>query len=345
MLNQQFWHNSHLIERGAFPFLIAEMACAHEGDMGRAKALIDVAGNAGVDAIQLQIFTRTHQVAPQHRLYPLLGDLEFTAEEWSQIVAYARKTGCDVFVFAYDVPSLRLALNLEVDGIKLSSSDLSNPAMLSLAAQSGKTVTLGTGASSLDEITEALHLMEEEGAERVVLMHGVQNFPTPPGDANLKRIHLLQNTFGLPVGYQDHTDAETSLSKVIDLVALGMGACLLEKHITLARSEKGTDHQAALEPDEFKEYVATMRSAGAALGTQRPRTFCESDQKYRQFQKKKIVASHPITKGTVIKGEAITFLRNEDLQGLSPMLAPALIGKRAVKDIEAFLPIEERDVV
>jgi sialic acid synthase SpsE len=323
------------------PYLIAEMACAHEGEAARAFRLVDSAVAAGFDAVQLQIFRRAFQVPPQHRLYPLLGRLELSDDAWESVFARARQYEIDVFVFAYDLPSMELALEIGADGIKLSSADLSNPEMLVRAADSGLPVTLGTGASTLDEIGAALEHMEPAvRARRVVLMHGMQNFPTNLEDAQVSRIALLRRVFELPVGYQDHTDAERPISRSIDLLALGFGACALEKHLTLDRSEKGTDYQAALEPDEAIAYVRLVREAAVAAGPYGLRSFSESDHQYRIFQKKRLVASVPIPRGARITREQLAFLRSEQPAGFSPIQVGEVVGKAAARDIEPFTLID-----
>lgn len=319
-------YEEKIVLKNSAPYLIAEMACAHDGDIAKAKALIDSAAAAGADAIQLQIFSVKHQVVPDHQLHSLLCKLEFQESSWKEIHAYARTYDLAVFAFTYDIPSFQLALQLGIDGVKLSSADLSNPEMLEMAARSGLLITLGTGASTLDEIGESLRTIQNAGGQKVVLMHGVQNFPTALEDANISHIKLLQRVFNLPVGYQDHTDASLAESKTMDLVALGMGACILEKHITLDRSQKGTDYQAALEPEEFKTWVRTMRSASIALGTDQIRSLTESDIAYRKFQKKSIVAAMAIPAGDVITREKIAFLRI----GI-PALAP-----RSITSISVF---------
>ena len=326
------------------PFIIAEMACAHHGEIERAYTLIDAAVAAGVNAVQIQIFSRSNQVGPEHYLFPLLGELEFSSAAWESIVNHARNYNVELFAFVYDTPSLELALMLGVDGLKLSSSDLSNPALLERAALSGLPVYLGTGASTVEEISAAVRLLKKEGGDQVVLMHGVQNFPTSVEDAHIYRIKLLQDAFRLPVGYQDHTDASQAFSKIIDLIALGAGATVFEKHITLDRNEKGTDYQAALEPDELMGYVDTLREAARALGVRGWKPFSESDYKYRKFQKKKIVAATHIPKGTILEPTLVKFLRYDGEEGLSPWELDRLMGKMTANEIQAFQPVLEKDI-
>ncbi len=322
------------------PFVIAEMACAHDGKLAKAESLIDGAIAAGVDAIQLQLFTTTHQVAPTHPLHPLLETLAFAPEDWERLFARVHHSHTPLFAFVYDPPSLELALRLGIDGIKLSSADLSNPEMTSAAARCGLPITLGTGASTLDEISSALDTIQTHEGHQVVLMHGVQNFPTAIADANLRRIQLLQRVFQLPVGYQDHTEADLDFSKSIDLVAIGLGACVIEKHITLDRQDQGTDYQAALEPEELKPFVRQIRAATEALGTDTVRPLTESDRRYRQFQKKSICAARAIAKGDTIHRNDLVFLRTETSPGLSPSELDRFLGRIANQDIAAYKQLD-----
>jgi len=333
---QQIPLGRRTIGAGCAPYIIAEMACAHDGDATKARELVDAAARAGADAIQLQIFARDQQMPPHHDLYGLLGRLELTRAEWEDIYRHARASGLDVFVFTYDLPSLQLALDLGVDGIKLSSADLSNPELIEAAARSGRPFTLGTGASTLDEIADALHLIAAAGGRDVILMHGVQNFPTALEDANIARLRLLQRVFGLPTGYQDHTAADLPIARHLDLLALGLGACVIEKHITRDRGEKGTDYQAALEPAEFAEFVQLFRDAARALGDDEIHPLNESDRKYRDFQKRSIFTARDLPAGEPLQRADVRYLRAGKTGGLTPDVFASLAGKKTRHSIPAF---------
>jgi N,N'-diacetyllegionaminate synthase len=176
------------------------------------------------------------------------------------------------------------------------------------------------------------------------LMHGVQNFPTKNNDLNIARIELIKDTFkNIPVGYADHTDGEDKFGNVIDLLAVGMGAAVLEKHITLSRAAKGIDYQAALEPAEFAAYVKTIRKGYEAMGKAEIKPFTESDLKYRKFQKKSIVASSDLKAGEVISREKVRFLRNS-VPGISPIEFNKLENKKLRSDKIIFENILETDV-
>ena len=328
---------------GHSPFIIAEMACAHDGSFDKAKKIIDAAADAQADAIQLQFFFCDTTVTPHHEVYQVLKRIQFSEQQWTELFQYARSKNIFVFVCTYDMPSVKLAMKLKADGIKLNSSDLSNPEIIIAVAESGIPFTLGTGAQTMDEIKNGLEIASKHGAENSVLMYGVQNFPTKIEDLNILKILILKEKFGIPVGYQDHTDAEDPFSNMVDLIAVGMGANIIEKHITLNRAEKGIDHQASLNPNEFKAFVKNIRTAFVALGSKEIKPFSESDLRYRKFQKKSIVAAKNIMKGEKISKENVLFIRNV-IPGLSPAEFTQVSGKIAVRDITAYENIIQSDV-
>ena len=310
------------------PYIIAEMACAHNGDLEQAKALIKASYEAGTDACQLQFFVPEETVTPNHEVFKILQDISFSNEEWTTLFNYGKGLGIDMFVCTYDVPSVILAKKLGADGIKLNSADLSNPDVLKAVAESNIPFTLGTGASTFEEIERGLKFTYDNGARSMVLMHGVQNFPTKNTDLNIARIELIKNTFkNIPVGYADHTDGDDKFGSVIDLLAVSMGAAVLEKHITLSRAAKGIDYQAALEPSEFSEYVKTIRKGFEAMGTAEIKPFSESDLKYRKFQKKSIVCATDLKQGEIITRDKVLFIRNKE-PGIPPINFDEVKGKR-----------------
>ncbi len=325
------------------PYIIAEMACAHDGDFDKARAIIDAAADAKADAVQLQFFRSDHVVTPRHPVHGLLKEIEFSDEQWKQLYDHARAREIDVWACVYDAPSVDLARQLGVDGIKLNSADLSNPDVVKGTANLGVPFTLGTGASTMEEIAAALREVAEEGAKNVVLMYGVQNFPTVIANLHINKLNLLRDVFGLPVGYADHTDAELEFAGQTDLLAMGVGAGILEKHICMDRATTKTDFQAALQPEEFSAYVQRMHTGAAALGDKSVKPFDESDLRYRTFQKKSIVAARELKAGAVLKRDDVLFIRN-DVNGLSPRAFAELEGKTLVRSIKQFDNLATSDV-
>lgn len=340
----EFEINNRLISFKEKPFIIAEMACAHNGSINQAKELIDAAINAGADAIQLQFFVADETVTPLHEAYQVINEIEFSPKEWKSLVNYCRKSNISVFACTYDVPSVQLAIETKCDAIKLNSSDLSNPEVLLAVAESKLPITLGTGASKLNEIKTGLKFLSEHGSDKIILMYGVQNFPTEIQDLNILRLDLIKDYFpNIPVGYADHTSGNDIFSQYVDMIAIGKGVCVLEKHITLDRSKKGIDFEAALEPKEFQSYVKRVKKSFKALGLKEYDEFSASDLKYRKFQKKSIVANREINKGEIIDSGCVSFVRNK-LPGLAPNLMDLLSGKKAKKKILKYENILLEDV-
>lgn len=325
-------------------YIIAEMACAHDGDYQKARDLIDVAVEAKADAVQLQFFHAPANMVAHHRLYGLLEKIEFNETQWADLCDYARQKKIDVFACAYDMPSLDLAIALSVDGIKFNSADLSNLEMIERVATSGIPFTLGTGASRMDEIGLAISTALAKGSNKFILMHGMQSFPTVIEQANIRRIYALTATFNALVGYADHTDGDDSFASQIDLLAMGAGACVFEKHYTLDRSLKGTDYQAALNPGELTNYIKAIRNASKAMGSSAIKPFNADELRYRTFQKKKIVAYASIPAGHILNRRDIVLLRTEDEGALDATSLFSLIGKEVKQAIEAQQPIRLENI-
>lgn len=316
-------------------YVIAEMACAHDGDVKKAKHLVDAAVEAKADAVQLQFFSVKDGATPEVEGYELGIQIEFAGDQWQEIYDHSRQFDIDIFACTFDVPSAELAVRMGVDGIKINSSDLSHPDLLKVVAQSGIPLTLGTGASTVQEVAQAVETLLQHGGNQVIIMHGMQNFPTDIQDAHINKIKMLQFLFPFPVGYHDHTDGSNPFSRTIDLLAIGAGACVIEKHITLDRSEKGLDYQSALEPEELKEFVEMIRMAESAMGSNRILPLSDNEKQYRQFQKKSIVAIRDIGAGEILNREDIAFMKAPKI-GLSPVDASGIIGKALVRSVSQY---------
>ena len=316
------------------------MACAHNGRVSEAKELIDISFKAGADAVQLQFFVPEETVTPHHEAWSIINEIAFSKEQWKKIFQYAKTKNIEVWICTYDLSSVKWCKEFKADGIKLNSADLSNPDLLSSVSKLGIPFTLGTGASTIEEINNGLKYCESEGAKEIVLMHGVQNFPTKNEDLNISRVGLLKRMIPkYTVGYSDHTEGGDPFGLHVDLIALGCGAEVFEKHITMNRADKGVDYQAALEPEEFILYCKNIRRAAQAFGSGELKPFSKSDYKYRKFQKKSIVAKDEIPLGTIIQREHFYFARNIE-PGIPPIEMNSIIGKTTIKKINKFDNIE-----
>jgi sialic acid synthase SpsE len=249
----------------------------------------------------------------------------------------------EIIACVYERSSVDFGEQINVDAYKLHTADLSNPYLVKYVAATGKRIDLSVGASTITEIQTAIDWIRQTSNSHIWLMYGYQNFPTRTDDVHLDYMIKLRELFELPVGYQDHSDAETGAAFWLPAAALGMGADILEKHITHDRAYKGIDHEAALNPDEFKRFVAMVREIEAARGVGTPKTFSADEEKYRRYSKKSIVAGRALPKGTVVDSSDLVFMRAPEL-GLPPDRSERLIGRATTRDLAAYELISEQVV-
>ncbi|MGV1099878.1 N-acetylneuraminate synthase family protein [Thiovibrio sp. JS02] len=327
-------------------YIIAEMACSHEGDPALAKKIIDGAGRAGADAIQFQIWSLKDMVVPQHPSYELLSRIELSQEAWAELARYVRKQypGMEIIACIYETKSLAFAETIGVDAYKIHSADLSNPLLLDEVSRTGRRIDLSVGASTLVEIENAIVWIRAASPETPIwLMYGYQSFPTPTNGIHLRYMMKLKNLFELPIGYQDHSDANADGAFWLPAAAVGMGVDILEKHITHDRGFKGIDHESALNPDEFVKFVDMVREIEAAQGIAVPKPFSEAEAKYRKYSKKSLVAGKDLAAGSVVGKEDLLFMRAETL-GLPPDQAERLVGRTLKKPVARYACLTEEDL-
>ena len=329
----------------SFPYVIAEMACSHDGRFDLAKVIIDGAGQAGADAIQFQVWILEDMMVRHHPDYERVAKIELSRQQWGDLANYTheRYPNMQIVACVYERSSVDFCESLGVDAYKLHSADLSNPYLVSYVAQTGRRIDLCVGASTLDEIETALEWIRMTSASEIWMMYGYQNFPTPTNAIHLNYMRQLKQMFGLPVGYQDHSDADKDAAFWLPAAALGLGIDIQEKHITHDRSLKGIDHEAALNPDEFARFVQMVKQISEALGSPHPRPFSAEEQKYRKYSKKSLVASRDIPTGTLLNEADLTFMRAETI-GLPPDQSKRLVGRLTRRSISAQHLVLEDDV-
>jgi N,N'-diacetyllegionaminate synthase len=324
-------------------YVIAEMACSHEGDLKLGKGIIDGACKAGADAIQFQIWKLDELMIPEHKSWDFLKKIEFTYEQWQCLYNYAKERNSEVEIIAcvYEVSSVIFSEKMGVDAYKVHRSDLTNYQLIRAVAETGKRIDLSVGAATVDEITQAISWINEISSAKIWLMYGYQNFPTPIDDVHLDYILKLGKHFGLPVGYQDHTDGDSKGAYWLPAVAVSKGISIIEKHITHDRTYKGVDHEAALNPAEFIEFVKIMHEANCVDGDSRfPRPFSKEEELYRTYGMKSIVAARDLQCGHKLQPSDILFLRANQL-GLSPDKQSNVLGKEIKENISAHSIIDE----
>jgi len=262
---------SKVIGGGHPVYVIAEIGLNHNGDVELAKRLIDVAANAGADAVKFQ--KRTPEIATPAHMRDTLREtpwgtmtyleyryrVEFDRAQYIEIGDHATMRGLDWFASPWDVPSVEFLEDLGVVAHKVASASLTDIELLEALRATGKPVILSTGMSTIDQIDHALEVL---GTDRTVLLHATSTYPMEPEEANIRMIASLRDRYaGIPVGYSGH---ERGLQ--ISLAAVALGAVAVERHITLDRTMWGSDHAASLEPAGLEHLVRDIRVIETALG-------------------------------------------------------------------------------
>jgi len=259
-------------------YVIAEIGLNHNGDVAIAKQLIDIAHEAGCDAVKFQ--KRTPEISTPKDMRDVMREtpwgtmtyldyryrVEFEQEQYTEIDTYCAKLGMHWFASPWDVPSVEfLANKFDVVTFKVASASVTDIELLSAMKATGKPVILSTGMSTLEEIDKAVETL---GTEKLVMMHATSTYPMPAHEANLRTIATLRERYGVPVGYSGH---ERGLQ--ISLAAVALGAVTVERHITLDRTMWGSDHSASLEPEGLRHLVRDIRIIEEALGDGVKRVF------------------------------------------------------------------------
>ena len=234
-------------------------------------------------------------------------------------------------VMPNDLPSLELARRLKPDMYVIHAASFTEKDLIRAVAQEKKPMLLRVGGATLDEIEQVLSIVKKEGVANIVMLWGHQNYPTKVEDTELKKLLTLKEIFNTLVGLADHIDAEDPLATQIPFMALPLGACVIEKHLTHDRGKKGEDFESALNPDEFADFVSRLRWAEKALGEAHFKGLSESQLNYRLISRKRIVAAKAIPVGKIIERDDITPKRSD--QGLFPDDLTRILGREATRDI------------
>ena len=320
--------------------IIAEAGVNHNGDLGLAKRLIDVAAEAGADLVKFQTFnadrlvTRTAPKAQyqnqttdgRESQHAMLRRLELTEAMHHELIAHCAARNIGFFSTGFDIESVDLLVRLGQDRFKIPSGEITNLPYLRHIGRLGKAVILSTGMATLVEIEAAIDVLEHAGTfrGRITVLHCTTEYPTPMTEVNLCAMQSIHAALGVAVGYSDHTQGTE-----IAIAAVAMGATLIEKHFTLDRNLPGPDHKASLEPEELKAMVAAIRNIEIALGDGIKR-LTPSEAGNRPLARKSLVARLPIKAGEILSSLNVTTKRPGT--GISPMRWGEMIGKPAERD-------------
>lgn len=320
-------------------YIIAEAGVNHNGSLKLAKEMVIKARESGADAIKFQTFKSERVVsslaekaayqikntrnADESQL-EMVKKLELSFDDFRELQAFSKEKGIQFLSTPFDLESIDFLNQLEMPFWKLPSGEVTNYPYLVKIAQTHKDIVMSTGMCTLDEISEALAVLRENGAGKIFLLHCNTEYPTPMEDVNLKAMETLKKEFNTPIGYSDHTKGIE-----VPIAAVAVGAAIIEKHFTLDRNMEGPDHKASLEPSELKVMVQAIRNIEKAIGTGDKKP-TPSEIKNMAIARKSIVAGQPIKKGEIFTEKNITTKRPGT--GISPMKWRQVLGQKATRD-------------
>ena len=338
--------NNRQIGSGFPTYIVAEMSGNHNGNLDRARELIYAMKESGADAVKLQTYTadtltikceRPEFIVSSDALWAGrdlhgLYDEAHTPWEWhGELIDLATSLGMDIFSTPFDHTAVDFLEQFDLPAYKIASYELIDTGLIKKAARTGKPLIMSTGMASIDEISDALEAARETGNEQIVLLKCTSAYPAPPEEANLRTIQDLSQRFNVPAGLSDHT-----LGIAVPIAAVALGACIVEKHFTMSRSEPGPDNAFSLEPHEFRQMVDQIRIAENALG----------EVSYQQTKKeaacvafrRSLYAVEDIAGGEEFTEKNVRSIRPN--LGLPPKYFDEIIGKKAKVGIKRGTPME-----
>jgi N-acetylneuraminate synthase/N,N'-diacetyllegionaminate synthase len=320
-------------------FIVAEVGVNHNGDVNLAKKLIDASKEAGADAVKFQTFkaenvvTKNAEKADYQKeatghgsQHEMIKKLELSGDDFRELAEYAKERNIMFLSSPFCKDSVDLLDKIGVPAFKIASGEITNLPLLKYVSSKGKPIILSTGMATLGEIEEAIETIRSGGVKDIILLHCVTSYPAKIEDANLKAIQTLKYAFKLPVGFSDHTR-----EIAIPVAAVALGACVIEKHLTLDRKMPGPDHKASLEPHEFEEMVKAIRNVEKALGDgiKKP---TEEEEKIKKVARRSIVAKVNIPKGATITEGMLDVKRPGT--GIEPKYMKIIVGRKTKKKIK-----------
>jgi len=330
-------------------FVVAELGQNHNGDVELAERLVDAAAWAGADAVklvkrdlsaELTRASRNRRYDSAHSFGATYGDhrraLELALETHLALAARARVHGLHFVVTVCDVASARAFADAEVDAFKIASRDLNNLPLVRFVAGLQRPLILSTGMSSWGEIDAAMRIAAEARCPTAVLQC-TSLYPTPDDQAHLRSIETLRRRYDAVVGFSDHTEGT-----VIASAAVALGASIIEKHLTLDRTMKGTDHACSAEPEELRVMIEQIRRVERALGSSE-KPVVEATAPVRQKLGRSLVTVRPLPAGTVLEESMFTLKSPGD--GVAWMDRGAIVGRRLLRNFDADETIYFHDVI
>lgn len=327
--------------------IIAELAQGFEGSLEQAKLLVKAASKAGADSAKFQLVYADELATPGYEYYELFKTLEMEDDDWLEIKQSCDNQGIELIFDVFGESSLALAQKLNIKTIKLHATDINNIGFLnSLAISSIERIMLGAGGAYEKEIKNAIEILNNKS---VILFHGFQGYPTSINENQISRLAVWKSSFGsyqnVGFGFSDHVDPESPSSITLPAFAVGQGAVVLEKHLTLGACMELEDHESAMNPDQFKIFVKSIRDITSAYGESASKNdfgMSKSENQYRKNIRRHVVVAKNIASGKIIEADDVVLKRTAALNPITDI--QEIYGKVVTKDIIKNSPITKEDI-
>jgi len=317
-------------------FIVAEAGINHNGSVKIAKKLIKKAKECGADAIKFQTFQATDLASTKSKFFKIFKKLELNSNDFAELYHYSRSQGIIFFSTPFSFEAVDLLSRLKVPSFKIASGDLTNIPLIEYAATKKKPMIISTGMANIKEIQKAVKAIQKTGNKKIVILHSVSTYPSPLDEVNLKTLHAMEKQFSYPLGYSDNGN-----DMLVPIIAVAMGAKLIEKHFTLNKKMSGPDHKISADPKQFSNLIKNVRKVEKILGKELKR--CQkSELENRINARRSIVTNVSIEKGTRIKKYMIGIKR--PATGIEPIYFNKVIGKTAQRKIKAEKFLKWKDV-
>lgn len=324
------------------PYVIAEIGANHNGDISLAKEMIDSAVKCGADCVKFQSWTPESLISKEEyernqkyydspkkhfgSLKEMVEKYHLNDEQHFELNDYCKQKNVDFCSSPFSIKEVDLLEKLTVPFYKIASMDVNNYQLLSHVATKGKPVVLSTGMATLAEIENALNVLEINGCNQIALLHCISIYPPKYEDIHLNNIQMLQQTFGLPVGFSDHT-----IGFSIPLASIALGACIIEKHFTTDKDLPGWDHEISANPEEMTIICTEGKNISHSLGSFK-RSVSEAEQEKKLKFRRSVVANKDLNAGSVLRPDDLTSKRPGT--GIAPDMMAHLIGRQLKENVE-----------
>lgn len=318
-------------------FVIAEAGINHNGDLKTAKKLITEAKRSNADCIKFQTFQATDLASKKSKFFNLFKKLEFSEDEFTELSNYAKSKKIIFLSTPFSFQAVDLLAKLKVPAFKIASGDLTDLPLIKYAASKNKPMIISTGMANMTEVNEAIKTIKSAKNNKIVVMHSVSGYPTPPDQVNLNVIKSMNKKTPYPIGYSDNGS-----DNLVPVIAVALGAKVIEKHFTLNKKMRGPDHAMSCDPKELKEFIMNIRLVEKMLGTDE-KSCQPSEMTNKTMARRSIIAQNDIPKNTIIDKSMIGIKR--PATGIPPKFFYKIIGKKTKHKIKAETPLQWSDIL